>query len=77
MPHKIPGRPWESLDADICTINIKHSVVDYHSKLLVVKQAEEFSVDTCKIMFSEHGLSSKIVSGAGKNLSSEKFKTST
>ena len=80
--HEIPGRSWESVRADIFTINNKcyHCIVDYHSNFLVIKQVEGFSADnliqTCKIICSEYGLLSKIVSHIGTKLLSEKLKTS-
>ena len=42
MPHKMPGRSWESLGADIFSINNMHYLcfVDYLSKFSVVKQVK-------------------------------------
>ena len=57
MSHKIPGKPWKSVGADILIINNKNylCIVDYHSKFLVMKQVEEMRTDslikTCKIIF--------------------------
>ena len=47
MSHKIQRRPWESVTADIFTINNKHylCIIDNHSKLPVVKQVEGFNAD--------------------------------
>ena len=50
--------------------------VDYHSKLLVIKQMEWFTADNLikyKIIFSEYGLPNKIASDAGTNFVLEKF----
>ena len=71
---------WESLRADIFTINKKHylCIVDYHSKFPTVKQLVGFTTDklieTFEIIFSEYGLPSKIISDVEINFTSEKFK---
>ena len=52
-------------------------IVDYHSKLPMLKATEGFSVDhlmrSCKIIFSEYGFSKKIIFDASRNSVSEKF----
>ena len=52
-------------------------MVNYHSKFPVIKQVEGFSTDNlmkmCKMVFSEYGLPSKIVSDLGTNFLSEKL----
>ena len=59
MSQKIPGRLWESVRADIFTINNKHYLCtqDDHTKFHVRKQVEGFCADnlikTCKIIFSK------------------------
>ena len=64
MFHEILGRLWEYVGADIITINNKHylCILDYHSRFLVIKNVEGFSVDNIikiyKIIFSENGLTS-------------------
>ena len=73
MHHDIPVRPWNAIDADMFTLNNKHypSVVDYHSKFLIVKKTEDLSADslilTCKITFVEYKLLKKIMSDSGGN----------
>ena len=80
MSQKIPVGLWESLGADITTINNKHylCIVVYHSIFPMIKQVEGFCADnlikTSKIIFSEYGLSSKTVSDEATNYISEKFK---
>ena len=82
VSQEILGRPWESVEADILTINNKHypCIVDYHSNFPVVKSVEVLSVDnliqTCKIIFSGYWMSSKIVSDVGTNFVSGKSGTS-
>ena len=53
-------------------------IVDCYSKFLVIKKTEGPSADNlilaCKVIFSEYGLSKKIISDAGGNFVSEKFK---
>ena len=80
MPHEMLGELWESVGAHIFTSNNKHYLcfVDYHSKFPVIKQVEGFSADniikkTCKIIFSEYKLSSKIISDVGTNFYFREF----
>ena len=78
MSNEILVRPWEFVGADIFTINDKHYLcIDYHSTFLVMKQVERFSADnlikSCKIIFSEYRLLSKISSDGGTTFVSEKF----
>ena len=53
-------------------------VIDYHSKFLIVKKMEELSPDNLisafKVGFSEYGTPKRIMSDAGGNFISEKFK---
>ena len=48
-----------------------------HSEFTLVKQIAGFGADdlvrTCKIIFSKYGISSKLISDAGTNFTSEKF----
>ena len=82
MSCEIPGRVWESVGADIFTINNNHylCIVDYHHKFWVMEQVGGFSADNlikkCKIIFSEYGLPTKIVSDTGINFISQKFEDS-
>ena len=79
ISHKIPVRPWESVRADFLINNSKHYLcpVDYHSKFLMIKWVEGINTDnpiqTCKIIFSEYELLSRIVSDTGTNSVSQKF----
>ena len=79
MSHKIPGGFWESLGAELFTVDNRHylCIVHYHSKFPVIKQVGGFNTDnlikTCMNKFSEYGLPSEIVADAGKNFISEKF----
>ena len=78
MSHEIPGRLWESVGADIFTIDNKCylHIVDYHSKFPIIEQVEGFGTEnlikTCKI-FLEYGLTRKMVSDVSTNFISEKF----
>ena len=82
MSPKISGKTRESVGADIFTINNKHyhSTVDYHRKFLIMNQLEGFSADnlikTCKIIFSEYGLASKILSDTGTHFMLEILRSS-
>ena len=79
LSHKIPGRPWESVGTDIFTIDNRHflCIVDYKSKIPSHKADQGFSAEnlikTYKIIFSEYGMPSKMVSEVGTNFISEKF----
>ena len=74
MLYKITKGSWESVGTDIFTINNKYypSIVDYYTKLPVIKQVEGLSannlIQTCTTIFSEYGLTSRIVSDAGTNI---------
>ena len=50
-------------------------IVDYHSLFLIVTKAEDMSADSlilaCKAIFSEFGLSKKIMSDASGNFLSD------
>ena len=64
----------------MCTLNNKDylCIVDYHSKFSVIRKTENLSTDrgilACKIIFSGYGLPKKIMSDAGCNFVSDKFK---
>ena len=53
-------------------------LIDYHSKFPVVKRMEGLSTENltarAKIIFTEYGISHKIMSDAGTNFVSDKFK---
>ena len=69
------------IGVDMFTFNNKHylCIVEYHSKFLIIKQAEDLSADslilTCKIIFEEYGIPKKIMSDSGSNFIPDKFKT--
>ena len=78
--HNIPSKPWEVVAAYMFTLQHKFNlcIVDYYSKFLVIKKMEDLSADSlilvCKIIVSEYGLPKKIMSNAGGNFISDKFK---
>ena len=57
VSHEIPGRLWESVGADIFTIDNKCylHIVDYHSKFPIIEEVEGFGAENrikiCKIFF--------------------------
>ena len=77
--HDIPLRPWEVLGADVFYFNNKNylCIVDYHSTFPVVKRLEGLSAEnliaTMKVIFTEYGTPSKLMSDAGTNFVSDKF----
>ena len=82
LPYEIPCRPWEVVVADVFMIdgNTLFCIVDYHSKLPIVKKVNSLSTDdlvqTTKLNFAECMLSKKIVSDVGTNFISKTFKDS-
>ena len=62
------------------TLNKKYylCIVDYHSKFPIVNRAEDMSAESlivaCKVIFSEYGLPKRIMSDAGVNFISDKFR---
>ena len=79
--HDIPLRPWKVLGADIFHINNENylCVIDYHSKFPVIKRMEGLSTEslitTTKVIFAEYSIPHKLMSDAGNNFVSEKFRT--
>ena len=79
--HDILARPLEVTGADMFTLNNKHylCIVDYHSKVPIIKKTEVLSADslilTHKFMFAEYGLPKKIMLCSGGNFVSDKFRT--
>ena len=78
--HEILGKPREEVGVDMFTLHNRNylCIVDYHIKFPVIKKIEDLSADSlalsCKISFSEYGLPEKILSDAGCNFISAKFK---
>ena len=62
IQHDIPARPWEVIGTDLFTLNNKYylCIVDYHSKLPIIKKTKDLSADSlilmCKVTFAEYGL---------------------
>ena len=63
--HDIPQRPWEVLGVDVFHFNNKNylCIVDYHSKLPVIKRIEGLLagslIATTKVIFVEYGIPHK------------------
>ena len=78
--HDIPMRPWDVIGTDMFQLNNKNyiCIIDYHSKFPVVKRmgclSAESLIAAVKIIFVEHGIPHRIMSDAGSNFISEKFK---
>ena len=79
ISHEMPGKPWEVIIVDLFTINNSNflCVVDYHSKLPIVRKAGALSAGSlntcCKIIFAEYEVSKKIMLNVGTNFASENF----
>ena len=76
--HNIPEKPWEVIGANMFTLSNKNDlcIVDYHSKIPIMKKAVHMSADNVilayKILFfSEFGLPKNIMSDTGGNFISE------
>ena len=80
LHHEISGIPRKIFRGDMFTLQYIYylCIVDYHSKLPVIKKMVDLSADSlilsCIIIFSEYGLPKKIVSDAGSIFISDKFK---
>ena len=78
--HDIPMRPWDVIGADAFQLRKKNylCIVDYHSKFPVIKNMEGLSAESCiavaKRIFAEYGIPHRLMSDAGNNFISEKFK---
>ena len=77
----IPLRPWEVLGVDMFQLNNKTYLcfVDYHSIFLIIKMMEGLSaknlIPTVKVIFAEYGIPCRVMSHAGSNFVSEKFRS--
>ena len=80
VPYEMSYNPQEMVGADTFSIknNMPLCLVHYYSKFPVVKKADGLLADdlikAAKIVFAEFGLLKRIVSDAGTNLISDKFK---
>ena len=73
-------RPWDEVGVYMFQLNNKNyiCIVDYHSKFPVMERMEGLSavslIAAVKIIFVEYGIPHRIMSDAGSNFLSEKFK---
>ena len=80
MHHDVPLRPWEVVRADVFHFNnINYlCVVDYNSKFPIVKKLQGLSmehlINAVTAIFAEYGIPHKIMSNAGTNFVSERFR---
>ena len=80
LHYKVPCRLWEVVGVDIFIINNKTllCMVDYHSKLPIVKKVISLSADDlvqkAKLIFAGNRLPKKFVSDVVSNFTSEAFK---
>ena len=78
--HEIPLRPWEAVGADVFHFNnINYlCVVDYNSKFPIVRKLQgllaEHLINAVSSIFTEYGILQKLMSDAGTNFVSEKFR---
>ena len=76
----VPLRPWEVVAADIFHFNNINClcIVDYNSKFLIIRKLQGLSVENLinavTAIFAEYGIPCKIMSVAGTNFVSERFR---
>ena len=76
----IPMRPWGVIGADVFQLNNKNylCIVNYHSTFPVIKWMDGLSAESLitavKIIFTEYVIPHRLMSDAGSNFISEKFK---
>ena len=79
--HGLQLRPWEVLGVDIFYLNNKNylCIIDYHSKFPVIKRMEGLSAEsliaTVKVIFVEYGIPCRLMSDAGTNFVSARFRS--
>ena len=78
--HEVPLRPWEAVGADVFHFNnINYlCVVDYNSKFPIIWKLQGLSaehlINAVSAIFAEYGIPHKLMSDAGTNFVSEKFR---
>ena len=78
--HEIPLRPWEAVGVDVFHLtNINYlCVVDYNSKFPIIRKLQGLSVEhiinAVSSIFAKYGILQKLMSDAGTNFVSEKFR---
>ena len=78
--HELPLRPWEAVGADIFhfnNINYLH-IVDTNSNFPIIQKLQGLSaehlINAVSTIFTENGIPCKLMSDAGTNFVSEKFR---
>ena len=80
--HEVPLRPWEVVGADVFHFNnINYlCVVHYNSKFPIIRKLQgllaEHLINVVSAIFTEYGTPQKLMSDAGTNFVSEKFRHS-
>ena len=78
--HEVPLRPWEAVGADVFHFNnINYiCVVDYNSKFPIIRKLQGLSaehlINAVSAIFAKYGIQQKLMSDAGTNFVSEKFR---
>ena len=78
--HEVPVRPWEAVGADVFHFNNINNicVVNYNSKFPIIQKLQGLSaehlINAVSAIFTEYGLPHKLMSEAGTNFVSEKFR---
>ena len=80
LHHNILLRPWEILGTNVFHFNNKNYlwIVDYHSQFPGINRLEGLSTEnliaTAKVIFAEYGIPCKLMSDAGTNFISDRFR---
>ena len=78
--HDVPLRPWEVVRADVFHFNNVNylCVVDYNNKFPIVRRLQgllaEQLINAVTAIFAKYGIPQKMMSDAGTNFLSEKFR---
>ena len=78
--HEVPLRLWEAVGADLFHFNNINYLcaVDYNSKFLIVRKLQKLSaehlINAVSAIFTEYSIVQKLMSDAGTNFVSEKFR---
>ena len=80
LPHKTPGRPWETVCSDLCELHGRTYLilVDYYSGFIEIEHVKETSsnniISRLKAQFARYGIPDTLVTDNGPQYSSHSFK---
>ena len=83
MPHDVPELPWQTVGADIMTLDGQDHIVlvDYHSKMPFIRRTGSAGqtttasvISAMSQVFGEHGIPERLISDNGTPFSSTEFR---